>query len=375
TITAANIAQYSGAALVPQDGLASSVAHSMYTKNVAGAANVTLTAQEAAYPILTLTGTLTGNIQVIVPATVRQRVINNQTTGSFSVTVITASGTGTVAPQGLAIPMFCDGTNVNSSVSALPTQAAADARYAPINVPPRTYLAGCTMSTAGSSATMSIAAGQAADSTNAMLMNLSAISKTTSAWAVGNNNGGLDTGTIANSTWYYFYTIRRPDTGVVDAIFSLSSSAPTLPANYTQYRYIGAGLTNGSGQWTSFTQKGREFYWSTPVQDFNGAGSATAALLTLSVPRGRKVKGAFNLFVSNNTQGCYLSDPDNADLAPSTTSGVSPFSTFGFGSASFAGSVQAQCWTNTSAQIRHREYNTAPVGVATLGWLDLADSQ
>lgn len=239
---------------------------------------------------------------------------------------------------------------------------------------PRAFLAGCTLSTAGASTTMSIAAGQATDSTNSILLNLSATSKTTSAWAVGTAQGGLDTGTIANSTWYYFYSIRRPDTGVVDAIFSLSSSAPTLPANYTQYRYIGAGLTNGSGQWTSFTQKGREFYWSTPVQDFNGAGSATAALLTLSVPRGRKVKGAFNLYVSGNTQGCYLSDPDNADVAPST-SGVSPFSTFGFGSASFTGSVQAQCWTNTSAQIRHREANTATVGVATLGWLDLADSQ
>lgn len=235
----------------------------------------------------------------------------------------------------------------------------------------RGYIDGLTMSTAGSSTTMTIGAGQATDSTNAVTMSLVAsISKTTSAWAVGTGNGGLDTGSIANSTWYYFYLIRRPDTGVVDVIFSLNSTSPALPTNYTQFRYIGAGLTNGSGQWVAFRQVGDEFYWSTPVQDFNGAGSATASLLTISVPRGRKVKGYFNLWVSANSNGIYVSDPDNADVAPQN-SAVSPFSTFGFGSASFSGSIAAQCWTNTSAQIRRREINTGTVGVATLGWTDL----
>ena len=42
-----------------------------------------------------------------------------------------------------------------------------------------------------------------------------AISKTTSAWAVGTGNGALDTGTIANSTWYHVYVIERTDTGAL----------------------------------------------------------------------------------------------------------------------------------------------------------------
>jgi len=240
---------------------------------------------------------------------------------------------------------------------------------------PRSYLSGLTLSTAGSSATMSIAAGMGVDSTNTQSMILSsAISKTTSSWVVGTGNGGLDTGTIANSTWYYFYLIRRPDTGVVDVVFSTSSSSPTLPTNYTQYRYIGGGLTNGSAQWTSFTQFGDDFYWSSPVLDYSSAGSTTAALLTCSIPRGRKMRAVFNVSgTSAGTagNGIYISDPANTDLAPSSTLSplMSHWMTADPGGESSAGMIF--CFTNTSAQIRHREWNTATIYIATLGWTDL----
>src|SRR5581483_6632569 len=86
------------------------------------------------------------------------------------------------------------------------------------------YLTGLTLSTAGSSATFSVAAGEAMDSTNVALMILAAsISKTTSSWAVGSGNGGLDTGAIATSTWYHVWLIQRPDTGVVDVLISTSA--------------------------------------------------------------------------------------------------------------------------------------------------------
>ena len=44
----------------------------------------------------------------------------------------------------------------------------------------------------------------------------SAYTKTTGSWAVGSGNGGLDTGTITNSTWYHVFLMQRPDTEVVD---------------------------------------------------------------------------------------------------------------------------------------------------------------
>lgn len=259
----------------------------------------------------------------------------------------------------------------NSSSNGWNVVSYQQSSYAPSYFMPvvlRSYLSGCTLSTAGSSATMSIAAGQAVDSTNSVTMSLAAMSKTTSAWTVGDAQGGLDTGSIANSTWYYFYVIRRPDTGVVDVVFSTSSSAPTLPTNYTQYRYIGAGLTNGSAQWTKFTQFGDDFFWDSPVLDFSSAGSATAANLTLSVPRGRKMKAVMNIAPTSN-QGVYVSDPANSDLAPSLT--ASPLAQSYLGSASSVANGSVLCWTNTSAQIRHREVGTGTIYIATVGWTDL----
>lgn len=259
------------------------------------------------------------------------------------------------------VTITSDGTVTMVSITRASGNPAA-------NIFPSGHINGLRMSTAGASATMSIAAGVAADSTNSILMSLSAISKTTAAWAVGNNQGGLDTGVIANNTWYYFFEISRQDTGVTDVIFSTNPALPALPANYTYNRYFGAGLTNGSAQWTSFTQFGDDFYLSTPIADFNGAGSTTAALLTATVPRGRKVKAYFNVTTISGGQATYLSDPANADLAVSAS--VAPgFSAGGLAAANNGG--QAACWTNTSAQVRHREFNTNTLQIVTIGWMDL----
>lgn len=233
---------------------------------------------------------------------------------------------------------------------------------------PRNYLAGFTMSTSGSSATMTVGGGQSTDSTNALMLSRGAsIAKTTAAWAVGTGNGGLDTGAIAINTGYHFYEIFRPDTGVEDVIFSLSATSPALPANYTKFRRLGWGKTNASSQWTKFTQVGNDFYWDTPVQDFVGAGSTTAALLTCSLPSGLKVKGYFNLVATNNTNAnIYITDPANADLAVATAA-----SSFSITVAGGTGAnAPASCWTNTAGQIRHREGGTANIAIVTQGWMD-----
>jgi outer membrane lipoprotein-sorting protein len=59
-----------------------------------------------------LTGTLTGNRNIIVPATVQQYWITNATTGSFTLTVKTSAGTGITVVQGDAQILYCNGTNV-----------------------------------------------------------------------------------------------------------------------------------------------------------------------------------------------------------------------------------------------------------------------
>ena len=84
------------------------------SKSVAGSSNVTLTSTEALSHGLIFTGTLTGNINVIVPTQKRFYFIYNNTSGSFTLTVKTSAGTGILVTQGEKDSLYCDGTNVES---------------------------------------------------------------------------------------------------------------------------------------------------------------------------------------------------------------------------------------------------------------------
>ena len=57
-------------------------------------------------------GVLTANMQIVVPNTLQQYWVRNTTTGSYSLTVKTAAGTGVSVVQNGAAIMYCDGTNV-----------------------------------------------------------------------------------------------------------------------------------------------------------------------------------------------------------------------------------------------------------------------
>jgi hypothetical protein len=237
----------------------------------------------------------------------------------------------------------------------------------------RSYLAGLTLSTPGTSANFTVQPGVAADSTNAAMMILAAaITKTTAAWAVGTAVGALDTGAIAASTWYHAYLIRRPDTGVVDVLVSLNATAPTLPANYTQFRRIGSMKTNASSQWTNFNQNGDEFLWTTGVQDVNGVAVALALILTsaLSVPTGLKVGALMRVGTihSTATTALLLCSPDEVPTLPI---GVNiTVQTFSAAGSSFAAIAPVR--TNTSAQVAvvSQTATGTTYFIYTYGWID-----
>ena len=74
--------------------------------------NVTLTPAQAAKRVVTVAGTLTGNLVLIVPAWVYGWTFYNNTSGAFSVSVRTAAGSAAAIPQnGAPTPVNCDGTN------------------------------------------------------------------------------------------------------------------------------------------------------------------------------------------------------------------------------------------------------------------------
>lgn len=82
--------------------------------------NVTPTLLNAGFPRVNLTGTLTGNVQLIVPAWDYTYRIVNGCTGNFTVTVKTAAGSGVVVANG----QFANVTSSASGVAFTETTAA-----------------------------------------------------------------------------------------------------------------------------------------------------------------------------------------------------------------------------------------------------------
>ncbi|HDL8243925.1 TPA: hypothetical protein PXQ75_001992, partial [Yersinia enterocolitica] len=87
------------------------------------AANVTLTALQAANERITLAGTLTANINLVLPAWRKSWTIVNNCTGPFSVNCKTPSGTGIAVAAGATARIIGDGTNIISNESPLITGA------------------------------------------------------------------------------------------------------------------------------------------------------------------------------------------------------------------------------------------------------------
>jgi hypothetical protein len=117
------------------------------SKSVAGSADVTLTTAnasataESSNKVIELTGTLTGNITVFIPAKENNYVFFNNTAGSFSVTVAATGHTanGVSITQGGHAQVYCDGSsdfnvvNVFSSMGSISASLATFTGVATFN--------------------------------------------------------------------------------------------------------------------------------------------------------------------------------------------------------------------------------------------------
>jgi hypothetical protein len=236
-------------------------------------------------------------------------------------------------------------------------------------------ISGLTLSNNGTDATndIDIAAGwTAADTDGHPLILTAAITKRLdAAWAVGTNQGGLDTGSIADTT-YHVWLIRRPDTGVVDVLFSASASSPTMPTDYTQKRRIGS-IIRASAAIVAFAQVG-DVFKRAEATDRSNTAAAASALLALSVPTGVVVQPLVHatLFVGASvTCAIFLGDAVNGSANIQIAGCLT-----GAGDSSdnidniFAGGF----FTNTSAQVYFAQVNTAGTPATsqlrTFGWID-----
>ena len=266
------------------------------------------------------------------------------------------SAISSVAPGTSGNVLTSDGTNwASTAVASIP----------------RGYIAGCILAP-DDTTTLEIGAGQVSNVDNDLLFNIAALGKTNGAWAVGDAAGGLDTGSIASSTWYHVWAIYRSDTGVTDYLLSLSASSPTMPTNYGEKRRIGSVKTNGSDQFVSFIQRGDKFIWNVAVESTTTT-STTSTLRTLDVPDGIIVDAMINVYSQFDGAGSHNIahwDPAAGTTPPSvyngrkyTTGGL--VSTVGY-------SGEYVITTNASQQI----YNDSTHGtvtaysLVTVGWID-----
>lgn len=267
------------------------------------------------------------------------------------------------------------GTINNTVLSGLDATFAGAASGATLASLFPNYISGLVLSAAGATATFGIAVGAATDSANAAIMRLgSAYTKTASSWAVGTGNGSLDTGSVANSTWYHVWLIQRSDTKVVDVLTSTSATSPTMPSNYDRKRRIGAMKTDGSAQWVKFVQIGDNFLWDAPVGDISATNlSTTPTLYTLaSVPTGIIVDAIINADFRHATlsnSGLIYSPSVGAQASRTPEGNVSAVIQTNNSIAS--ASINGPLFTNTSAQVYAvATAASTTIKAATKGWRD-----
>lgn len=151
---------------------------------------------------------------------------------------------------------------------------------------------------------LNFTAGNAQADDGSLVFSVGALTKQIdAAWAAGTNQGGLDTGTVANNTPYYLYAIYNPTSGVSDILFTATKGSPTMPSGYTKKYYIGACHTNGSanirnGTW-SYDSKGSIYKFDLKdfIQEFNDINPGTSAVLkTITAPANSFVFGKIGMF-------------------------------------------------------------------------------
>lgn len=265
-----------------------------------------------------------------------------------------------------------EGKQIISTATLTITAANQAAARTNISAALKGHIFGLTLSNNGTDATndIDIAAGEAASTeTNPVLMVLaSALTKRLdAAWAVGTNQGGLDTGSIANTT-YHVWLIQRSDTGVVDALFSTSATSPTMPTNYDRKRRIGS-VMRASAAIRAFKQDGDVFSLTTGVVDRNSTAAYSSALLTLTVPAGIECFPLCTHAAHVNTG--TINQALGSASAGSTTAQVNGISDTNYGRNDSANLPIFK--TNTSSQLYYSQAvadTLIAASITTVGWVD-----
>lgn len=341
----------------------------MTVSEITVASDATCDILGAASPRVAISGTTT--ITSLGTAANKMRFV--RATGAFT---LTHHGTSLICPGGANLSVAAGDTFIVMSDSSGNARIFGYQPAAGFLLPhiAGVILSGCELSNNATDATndIDIAAGYVVSDDGAAVMTVPAITKQLdAAWAVGDDEGGLDTGSIANTT-YHLFAIQRSDTLVVDVLFSASLS-PTMPTDYDRKAYLGAILREG-GAIVGFSQHGAEFERKVPIDDTNVGNPGTSAVLVmLSIPNGIVNDALLSIEVYDGSPAAFtrvlVTSPAQTDTSPGT---VYDMSVANSGVANFA-MAQTRRRTNTSRQVRYRLSNS-DAGVvfkmATRGWIN-----
>jgi hypothetical protein len=218
---------------------------------------------------------------------------------SDTVTIVSDTGTDAILPVANV-----DSAGIMSAADKTKLDGISPGGQPPIS---RGAITGLTLANDGTSPNthVTIATGQARSSTDAFDLRLTTglVKRLDQAWAIGTNNGALDTGSVAANTGYHVFLIRRTSDGVLDVLMSTSATNPTLPSGFGAFRRLGAVLTDASGFIRKFVQRGDYFELYTRTADFAGVANGAGPYLRQMVcPKGVPIKLRVYLQSQNGTQ-------------------------------------------------------------------------
>lgn len=140
--------------------------------------------------------------------------------------------------------------------------------------------------------------------------------------------GLLDTGAVANSTWYAIVVGYKPTTGAVGAWLTLATNntlaliAVSAPALYTYYAIVGYLRSDGSSQPVHFVQRDN-WVWQTPQAAYSGNAPTSLTVLDLSAyvpPAAKEVGGSVGMNGTANALAMLI-EGDSGSLGTSETFG------------------------------------------------------
>lgn len=131
------------------------------------------------------------------------------------------------------------------------------------------------------------------DGSGQVLLSSIIVKRLDASWVAGTNQGGLFSGTKANSTKYYLFAITNGT--INDAGFDISPTGANIPSGY-KGSYRGMVKTDSSGNILAFKQTRNKFLLASQITEFSGTVASTYTNLTsTNVPLKSEIEAIVNL--------------------------------------------------------------------------------